>query len=300
MSKKPYDDAFKDLAEQDAISLLRLLDALPPNATVTPLPREISVQALLPDQPYEVNVAGQRQITHIEAQTRYPEDMPQREADYSIRMWLKYRLPIYTYVLVFLPAGMPQEVPTSITIEAGDVSLTVRFKVIGLWEIPTAKALALKSESLLPFIPLMKGGAEELGQGLQALGQVEDEVRRRELALHFVMLGGLRYKRIDLLEMLGRMNMVLPMEVLKESEMYKLIIEEGLEQGLEQGREEGRRASLIDLLQRMAGRKFPGLALDAEIESLRDLGALEQLCLDFEQFADAAALRQQIAAIASK
>jgi hypothetical protein len=36
MSNKPFDDAFKDLAEQDAEVLLRLLDAIPPGATVTP------------------------------------------------------------------------------------------------------------------------------------------------------------------------------------------------------------------------------------------------------------------------
>ncbi|MGH9940303.1 MAG: hypothetical protein ACREAM_29020, partial [Blastocatellia bacterium] len=107
MSKKPFDDAFKDLAEQDAEVLLRLLDAIPPGATVTPLPREVSVQALLPDQPYEISVAGQKHIARLEAQTYYESDLPHRVADYDVRLWLKYRLPVYTYVLVFVPTGMP-------------------------------------------------------------------------------------------------------------------------------------------------------------------------------------------------
>ena len=39
---KPYDTAFKDLAEQSPELLLQLVGALPPDATVTVLPREVS------------------------------------------------------------------------------------------------------------------------------------------------------------------------------------------------------------------------------------------------------------------
>lgn len=160
MSEKPFDDTFKDLAEQDAEVLLRLLDAIPPGATVTPLPREISIQALLTDQPYEIDVAGQKHIAHLEAQTYYESDLPYRVADYDIRLWLKYRLPVYTYILVFVPTGMPKDAPTSLSIEAGGVSLTVRFQIACLWRIPARRALEMKSESLLPFVPLMEGGKE--------------------------------------------------------------------------------------------------------------------------------------------
>jgi predicted transposase YdaD len=303
MSRKPYDDAFKDLAEQDPEALLRLLDAFPPGATVTPLPREVSVQALLPDQPYEVNVAGHRHITHLEAQTYYPDDMPQREVDYSIRLWIKYRLPIYTYVLVFLPVGMPKEVPKSITTDAGDITVTVRFRVIGLWEIPAEKALGLRSAHLLPFVPLMNGGVEELTESMRVLANLTDETRRRELALHFVMIGGLRYNRVDLLEMLGRLDMVFPMEILKQSEMYKLIEEEatekGLQKGLQQGLQEGRRTSLIHLLQRMVTRKFPSLSLERELSQVSSVEDLEKLCLDFGQYENEESLRQHLSALAS-
>lgn len=48
---KPYDQAFKFLAEQDVEALLELLQARPDDlVSITPLPREISVAALLPDQ----------------------------------------------------------------------------------------------------------------------------------------------------------------------------------------------------------------------------------------------------------
>ena len=56
MSTKPYDQAFKFLAEQDAEALLLLLGDLRPGqpAQIALLPREVSVSAQLPDQPYEV------------------------------------------------------------------------------------------------------------------------------------------------------------------------------------------------------------------------------------------------------
>ena len=301
MSKKPFDDAFKDLAEQDAAALLRLLDAIPPGATVTPLPREVSIQALLPDQPYEINLAGQRHIAHLEAQTYYESDLPHRVADYDVRLWLKYRLPVYTYVLVFIHTGMPKDAPTMINIDAGGISLTVRFRIIGLWQIPARRALGLKSESLLPLVPLMQGGEEELEQGARALGEIKDEIRRREVALHFVMVGSLRYRRDDLLDLMRRTNMTVPIELLRQSEMYQSILREGLEEGRQEGRQEGvaiGREALINLLRRMAARRFPDLTLGPEAEQIRDLEALEQICYELDQIPDALALRQRLAALA--
>lgn len=297
MSKKPFDDAFKDLAEQDAEALLRLLDAIPPGATVTPLPREVSIQALLPDQPYEINLAGQKHIAHLEAQTYYESDLPHRVADYDVRLWLKYRLPVYTYVLVFIHTGMPKDAPTIINIDAGGISLTVRFRIIGLWQIPARRALELKSESLLPLVPLMQGGEEELEQGARALGEIKDEIRRREVALHFVMVGSLRYRRDDLLDLMRRTNMAVPIELLRQSEMYQSILKEGLEEGREEGVAIGREA-LINLLRRMATRRFPDLTLGPEVEQIHDLEALEQICYELDQIPDAPALRQRLAALA--
>jgi len=189
---------------------------------------------------------------------------------------------------------MPKDAPTSISIEAGGISLTVRFQIASLWRIPARRALEMKSESLLPFVPLMQGGEEELEQGARALGEIEDEIRRREVALHFVLVGSLRYRRDDLLDLMRRTNMVVPIELLRQSEMYQAILQEGREEG----REEGRRKALIKMLQRMAARRFPGFTLGAEAEQIHDLEALEQICYELDQIPDAPALRQRLAALA--
>jgi hypothetical protein len=124
---KPYDTAFKELAEQDPETLLRLVGALPEGATVTPLPREVTAPALFTDQPYLVTTEGERQVAHVEAQTYYDHGVPARNARYGAILWVNTNLP-----------------------------------VIKLWEIDAREALAWKRENLLPFVPLMKGGRDEL------------------------------------------------------------------------------------------------------------------------------------------
>ncbi len=150
---KPYDSAFKDLAEQDPEALLLLPEALPPGVTVKLLPREVSVQALLPDQPYEITRGEEKRLVQVEAETRYKAEVPTRVADYMV--WVRYRLPVSSYVLVLRPHGMPDEVPTSLAIEAG--GLRVGYRVVRLWEIRAREALALGRESLLPFVPQVVG-----------------------------------------------------------------------------------------------------------------------------------------------
>ncbi|HWQ34788.1 MAG TPA: hypothetical protein VNQ79_18205 [Blastocatellia bacterium] len=302
---KPYNSAFKDLTEQDPEALLQLIGALPPGATVRLLPREVSVQALLPDQPFEITHADGQHLAHVEAQTRYEPDIPSRIADYNVYLWVRYRLPVYSYVLVLTPRGLPDEPPVSLAIEAGWLRLIVSYQIVRLWELDAEAALNSGRENLLPFVPLMRGGLAELEKGAQALRQVESETRRRELALHFVMLGGLRYNREQIFDVLERMTMI-PLEQLKESSVYQFFAEEerkkgiaqgleqGLEEGLEQGRLEGMIAAAADLLRRLAARRFPGFEFGPELEQIRNPETLEQLCLELDELPDAEALRQRL------
>jgi hypothetical protein len=71
MSERPYDRAFKFLAEEDAEALLLLLGDIQPgeNARIELLPREVNVSTQLPDQPYQVVIEGKRRLVHVEAQT---------------------------------------------------------------------------------------------------------------------------------------------------------------------------------------------------------------------------------------
>lgn len=202
--KKPYDSAFKSLADEDAEALLRLIGAAPPGATIRPLPREISAPALADDQPYEVIAATDHYIAHLEAQTRWAPDVPDRIVGYEAVFWVNKRLPVRSYVLVFIPDGMPGNPPNRGVISAGDLTLISEFTIIRLWELSAEDALAQNNENLPPFIPLMDGGDQQLERCAQALGQIKNKFKQREFSLHFVSLGGLRYNRGDLINLLGQ------------------------------------------------------------------------------------------------
>ena len=109
---KPYDTAFKHLADQDPEALLRLVGALPAGAIVRILPREISAPTLAADQLYEIIGDGLHYIAHIEAQIRWKPDVPNRITTYDAIFWINYRLPVRSFVMVLTPGGLPENAPT--------------------------------------------------------------------------------------------------------------------------------------------------------------------------------------------
>jgi predicted transposase YdaD len=297
-TQKPYDDAFKELAEHAAEALLQLIDALPAGARVVELlPREVSAQALLPDQPYRIEGAGEPHIAHVEGETRYRFDLLDRVAGYQTRLWLDHQLPVYTYVIILSPAGMPPRAPSRKVIKVGHLTVTARCEIIRLWKVSAKKALALGDENLLPLIPLMDGGSEELRKSAQALRSIPNQVRQRELSLHFVMLGSLRYRKPDIINLLlGGTTMIYSRQVLRETPFYQEILEEGREEG----RTEARRA-LIEMAIRFAERRFgSNTAPVEEINMIQNLEALKQLCLEVDQLPDVNALRQRVLDLAAQ
>jgi len=292
MDNKPYDSAFKDLADADVEALLRLIGALPPGADVRPLRPEISAPALATDQPYEVITATDHYIAHLEAQTRWKANVPDRVVRYEAIFWINKQLPVHTYVLVFISDGMPDNPPNRCLVKAGDLTLISEFTIVRFWELSAADALAQNNENLLPFIPLMRGGGEQIEQCAQALGQIENETRQRALSIHFVSMGSLRYNRENLIQLLGRTTMI-PERILRETPYIQSIMAEGREEG----REEGQHQAVVELLLVAIGKRFPGLDFKADVERVPDTEVLKQLFVELDQIPDVNALRQRLAAL---
>jgi hypothetical protein len=101
------------------------------------------------------------------------------------------------------------------------------------------------------------------------------------MGMHFLMLGGLRYNRVDLLELIGGKSMI-PLEQLKESSWYQFVAEEG---GLKSTRE---------MLRMLAAKRFPGLKLGEELDRIHDLSALQRLCLEVSDLPDSETLKRRI------
>lgn len=300
---KPYDEAFKYLADQDAEALLLLLGEIQPGekAKIVPLGGELKLSTRLPDQAYKVLSAAGERIVHIEAQALYPHVMPDRMADYGAREWMKYRLPVTCYVLLLTDRGLPKRPANFGRIDAGDVQITVHFRIVRVSQISASRILGLGREHLLPFVPLMSGEQEELVAAAQSLRKVKAERKRLELGLHFSVLGGLRYNPEDLLDLIGREGMI-PLEVLKQSPTYDYLInegkdrwkEEGRREGVKEGRKEGERNFAAETLRLLIAKRFPKMKVAQRIKRIRDAALLRQLVLEIGEMPDAATLRKRL------
>jgi predicted transposase YdaD len=260
MATKPYDQAFKFLAEQDPEALLLMLGAIEPDekAVIELLPREISM------------------------------------VEYGPLHWFKYLLPVDSYVILLTKKGLPRRPPQVGVITAGGTRIETRFHLIRVWKIPARKALAGGRPALLPFVPLMDGGREEMKTAAEALQSMPDERQRREMNLHFVMLAGLRYNHDDVEEMLGGPTSMMPIERLRESSFYQLILEEG--------REEERLRLLkvtSDNLRQLIAKRFPGVQLGEELEAIGDPDILQRLFIELDDIHDPDTLRRRISELAT-
>ena len=299
---KPYDQAFKYLAEQDPSALLILLGALKPKqkAKIELLPNEVTVSAKLPDSVYLVKTANEpSRIVHIEAQTEYDPKMPRRMTEYALRLWIKYSLSVESYLLLLTPRKAPHKILDKFQLVAGSLDIRLHYQVISIWEISARKALALNKLDLLPFIPLMKGGHLAIVDIARAIENIDDDQRQRELDLHFVILSGLRYTQHEFLEFLGSANMIpITYELAKQSSTFRAMVkdvkQEARGQGRSEGLAEGRAEGFAELLRKLIAQRFPDLSIGAELDRIRNAEALEQLCLQVSTIKSSKALLQQI------
>ncbi|MEE6161731.1 DUF4351 domain-containing protein [Cylindrospermopsis raciborskii DSH] len=166
------------------------------------------------------------------------------------------------------------------------------YRVINLWEIEVETVFEQNLSSLLPFVPILKGGNSEvnLRQALlnlrknQVLGDLEPLL---SFFASFVF-------DIPLVQQMMRWDMT----VLRESPWYNEILKEGLQKGLQKGlqegelrgeqrgRQEGQRKIILLLL----NHKFDGIELPVVERinrlSLEQLEAMGESLLDFKQISD--------------
>ncbi|MFQ3583025.1 MAG: DUF4351 domain-containing protein [Chloracidobacterium sp.] len=236
-----YDQAFKYLADTDPHALLTLFGALPVNvpATITPLARELITSTRIPDAIYLIESGGERWIAHIEVQTRYDPEIPQRLLDYADRLRIAHNnLPVQAFLVLLTARGVPDPIPTEGVLALGRLRMSFGYTVVKLWELAADAVLAMGQTALLPLVPLMRGERSVLAKAAERLQSVTDEGQQQELQLHFLVLGGLRYDIEELIGVLGGTAMI-RLEQLRESSVYQMILQEGRAEGLVQGFERG-------------------------------------------------------------
>ncbi|PNJ93144.1 hypothetical protein CEP14_13955 [Cylindrospermopsis raciborskii C04] len=157
-----------------------------------------------------------------------------------------------------------------------------------MWEIEAETVFEQNLSSLLPFVPILKGGNSEvnLRQALlnlrknQVLGDLEPLL---SFFASFVF-------DIPLVQQMMRWDMT----VLRESPWYNEILKEGLQKGLQkglqEGRQEGRQEGQRKIILLLLNHKFDGIE-SLVVErinrlSLEQLEAMGESLLDFKQISD--------------
>lgn len=156
--------------------------------------------------------------------------------------------------------------------------------MINLWEVQAAYVFENNFSSLLPFVPILKGGGQEdvvqrAVLELRANQQLSDLEPLLSFFASFVF-------DLPTVQQIMRWDMT----VLRESPWYQQILKEGLtegrEQGLEQGLRQGEATLVIRLLSKRFGDVDPAIAAQINRLEISQLESLGESLLDFQDIDD--------------
>ncbi len=165
-----------------------------------------------------------------ELQLRYDKHMPLRIRAYVALAEERYHLPVYPVLINILPPGKTPQIPSTYRSEFMGIEASQDYRVINLWEVDVELVFRDNLSTLLPFVPILKGGNEPQ-QVQQALIQLRANEQLQELEPLLSFFASFVLDASVIQEI-----MRWDMAVLRESPWYQEILKEGLQQGLQQGK----------------------------------------------------------------
>lgn len=197
-----------------------------------------------------------------ELQLRYKAEMPRRMRAYISLAEEKYNLPVYPVLINILKVS-ETEIPSSYQSEFAGLQARQDYRVINLWEVDANLAFEENLSSLLPFVPILKDGAEEsiIQQALQKL-RADENLNQLETVLAF-------FATFVIDSALVKQIMRWDMAILTESPWYQQILREG--------ETRGERRGIISGIEMALEIKFgdEGLQLMPQISQITDLEQLK-------------------------
>ncbi|WP_017652128.1 DUF4351 domain-containing protein [Fortiea contorta] len=168
-----------------------------------------------------------------ELQLRYTKYMPLRMRAYAALAQERYRLPIYPVLINILPPPPTLTVASSYEQEFLGLRAIQDYRGINLWEVDAEIVFQQPLPSLLPFVPVLRGGGEAavVQRALQML-RTDAQLNQLEPLLAF-------FASFVLDSPLVQQIMRWDMAILRESPWYNEILAEGLQQGIQQGVQQG-------------------------------------------------------------
>jgi predicted transposase YdaD len=203
-----------------------------------------------------------------ELQLRYKPEMPRRMRAYAGLAEEKYKLPTYPVLINILKTG-DAEIPTRYESNLAGLEVRQDYRVINLWEVDVKIALEQPLPSLLPFVPILKGGEDEsiIREALRLL-QADEQLNQLETVLAF-------FATFVLDSSLVQEIMRWDMTVLRESPWYQEILQQGEQQGEQKGEKKDRLSSIELCLEVKFGNE--GLKFMPKISEISDLETLKTI-----------------------
>lgn len=155
-----------------------------------------------------------------ELQLRYNHKIPRRMRAYAGLAEEKYQLPTYP-VLINILKTSDVEIPKKYESNIAGLQVRQDYRVINLWEVDVSIAFEQPLPSLLPFVPILKGGENEstIREALRLL-QRDEQLNQLETVLAF-------FATFVLDSALVQQIMRWDMTVLRSSPWYEEIFQRG-------------------------------------------------------------------------
>ena len=203
-----------------------------------------------------------------ELQLRYKSELPRRMRAYAGLAEEKYKLPTYPVLINILKTG-DAEIPTRFESNLAGLQVRQDYRVINLWEVDVKIALEQPLPSLLPFVPILKGGEDEsiIREALRLL-QADEQLNQLETVLAF-------FATFVLDSSLVQEIMRWDMTVLRESPWYQEILQQGEQQGEQKGEKKDRLSSIELCLEVKFGNE--GLKFMPKISEISNLETLKTI-----------------------
>ncbi len=208
-----------------------------------------------------------------EIQIRPDKHIDRRIRAYTALAEERYALKTYSVVVNILPPRYPNEtIVTGYHSEFLGQTSHHDFKVINLWEQDVNLVFEKNVVTLLPFVPILKGGDNEatITKAVTLLQADEKLVEMEPLLAFFASF----VLKTNIVQKIMRWDMT----ILRESPWYNELIQEGIEQGIQEGIEQGIQEGQKELLLRFLTIRFKNVPTKA-VENIDKLRADQLLKL---------------------
>jgi hypothetical protein len=207
--------------------------------------------------------SGCQRLVLLEIQSHWDRQIPLRLLDYRCRYLLKHDLEAISCILLLRPSS------AAVT-SYEDNEVQYSFRLIGIYELDGREIVEEKILCLMPFVPLMRHGEEEVDRADRAL--YESALSRQDKA---DMLTAMTIFSGLVSEKLPRVLVSRRRDIMIESAAYDIIKQEGLQEGIRQGMLQEAQEGILDNLEA----RFDAVpeSIAKEIRGIEELGVLKAL-----------------------